>query len=203
MPSKRRPARPEARSLVESPTTVRQIREDPWEPGDRERRNLQRRRPEEDQHYQAARTAHLTADERRSPQQRAVEEDPGAGARAYWITREEVLAALAELKVIRIEAPASVKKGAEKGKTKLLGWTMPKDTPVPDQPLFDFPDPPRHHQQRLQAQGGLAGKLVRHLLKWLPEGMERTITIPLTDAELAKVEKAAGVTLDPVTELEE
>jgi hypothetical protein len=174
------PARRSAPSKVETAPVVARIPPEPPLPTQLEageRRNLRTRRPEEDTHYQGARSAHLTADERRRPPQRAVERQPQGDP--HWLTRAEAARFLAAKNLARVEG------------TRLVGWVMPPDTPVPDEQLFNFPDPPRFHQQRLQARGDLIGKVVRHLLKWLPRDDSST-TIPLTADEVRQMEEAVG-----------
>lgn len=131
------------------------------------------RNPAEDAHYQGAREAHKTADQRRSIHQRAVE--AMEGGEPHVITHDQAEAMLRSLGIdpaslfnphssIRKDAKAAAKANEEYvERGTLVGHTH-------------------------QAEGGAVGKLVRHYMKWLRDP-GTTTTIPLSAADLKALDK--------------
>lgn len=136
------------------------------------------RNPAEDEHYQTAREAYKTADERRGPHQRAVENQ--TGGKPHWITRSQAAEALVSMGVLERDE-----------KSGEVGVRVAGDVDQGSEDRIVHPDFRQH--QEMQASGGLEGKLLRHYVKWLvpPAGAEekdeRRVTIALSPDEVKEL----------------
>jgi hypothetical protein len=131
------------------------------------------RNPAEDAHYQGAREAHKTADQRRSIHQRTVESMEGG--EPHVITHDQAEAILRSLGIdppSLFEPHASTKKDAKAAAAENAAHSA-RGTLV-------------GHVH--QAEGGAVGKLVRHYMKWLRDP-GTTTTIPLSAADLKALDK--------------